>query len=276
MVPEERSLSVSEAAALCNVGRSTINYWIKAKKIYANRSGRNYAIPVSELGRWLTCKGRDLPPLCKQDNLLAPVFKMRLPCWEYWKGNPHRKGCEECVVVKHQLVACFTAREDYRVHCDTDCVACRYYREIYLPKIQFIHQIGFPAALYKGLHVWGMNAGFAELCGIPPEEALGMGVENLFHEDSLRVVISNIKKRALGNPEAPRRYPVYLKSNRHGRIGLDISVYPLREPPGAHLIIGEQEGERATPHPIGGYGHRESPTWGQQSGRGEEPPEKEE
>ncbi|MBN2124771.1 MAG: excisionase family DNA-binding protein [Deltaproteobacteria bacterium] len=243
MALQEKTLSVSEAAALCNVGRSTINYWIKAKKIYAGRSGNNYLIPVSELGRWLTYKGMDIPPLCRQDNQLAPVFKMNIPCWEYWKESPHGMRCNKCVVLKHQSEACFTTRKDYEVHCDTTCTACRYFREIYLPKIQFIHQIGLPAALYKGLHVWGINTEFSELTGITLGDALGIGIEHFFHEESLRVVISNIKKRALGNPETPKRYPVYLKGTHHDRIALVISVYPVREPPGAYLVLGQQEGE---------------------------------
>ena len=49
----EQTFSVPEAARISGVGRGTINYWIKKKKIGAHRNGRNYSIPAAELTRFL-------------------------------------------------------------------------------------------------------------------------------------------------------------------------------------------------------------------------------
>ena len=35
----DKSLSVTEAAALCGVGRTTVGYWIRSNKLPANRKG---------------------------------------------------------------------------------------------------------------------------------------------------------------------------------------------------------------------------------------------
>ena len=47
----------------------------------------------------------------------------------------------------------------------SDCLSCRYYMETYFPRIQFVHQFGMPAAVFKDLYLWGGNSQCAELCG---------------------------------------------------------------------------------------------------------------
>jgi len=49
VIADEKMLSVPETAVLCGVTRSTINNRINNKKLYAIRSGRNYAVPAKEL-----------------------------------------------------------------------------------------------------------------------------------------------------------------------------------------------------------------------------------
>ena len=49
MAGSNKSISVSEAAALCGVGRTTVGYWIRSKKLHAMRVGRNYSIPIDDL-----------------------------------------------------------------------------------------------------------------------------------------------------------------------------------------------------------------------------------
>jgi len=54
-------------------------------------------------------------------------------------------------------------------------------------------------------------------------------------------VISSDKKRVLGNPQAPRIDDIFLRHGRHDKLKARIAVYPLFEPPGAWLLLGEAQ-----------------------------------
>ena len=41
-----------------------------------------------------------------------------------------------------------------------------------------------------------------------------MGIENVVHPDSLETMISDAKRRALGDPEVPKTYTIFLKNNQ--------------------------------------------------------------
>lgn len=120
MIKEEKTVSVPEAASLCGVTRSTVNYWIKTKKLHAKRSGRNYSVPVKELFLFLKSTERKIPFELESDDLV-PVFKAYRPCWDYWKGSDHGNGCNGCVVSDNQIEICFTAKNSSKLHCSTRC-----------------------------------------------------------------------------------------------------------------------------------------------------------
>jgi excisionase family DNA binding protein len=48
---EKTLYSMNEAASLCGVSRITINRWVKAGKIDAQRVGRTVVIPLAELAK---------------------------------------------------------------------------------------------------------------------------------------------------------------------------------------------------------------------------------
>ncbi len=68
-----------------------------------------------------------------------------------------------------------------------------------------------------------------------------MGVEQVIHPESLATVISNIRKRALGNHRIPRTYSIFLKNTKYGKIKIRIAVYPLSEPSGTNLMLAEPD-----------------------------------
>lgn len=239
MVTNVKTLSVPKTARLCDVSRGTINYWIKAKKLHALRSGRNYSITVSELIRFLKSTGKNIPDELKNDNFQGPLFRSSQPCWEYWNGKDHSPACKHCLVFVKKLDNCFIANKNSQIRCSTTCSDCQYYREIYLPRIDFIHQIQMPVAIYKDLYLWGGNRQFSRLVEVEEKDLIGMDIEALVHPDSLPTVISNIKKRALGDPQAPRRYNIFF-NNDHKKLSVEITVCPLAEPAGTHLVIAEQ------------------------------------
>ena len=50
-------ISITEAAHICDVARSTVWEWIKKGKLPAVRVGRNYRIKESDLQRVIVCEG---------------------------------------------------------------------------------------------------------------------------------------------------------------------------------------------------------------------------
>ena len=239
MVNNEKAISVKKSAILCGVNRGTINYWIRTKKLQAKRSGRNYSIPVRELIRFLQSTGKNIPAELKSDNFQGPLFRNVQPCWKYWDGRNHSQACKDCVVFVNKLDNCFIASKSNGIKCNTTCGECQYYRDIYLPRVNFIHQINLPAAIYKDLYVWGANRQFSLLCEIQENDLVGLGIEILVHSDSLRTVVSDIKNRALGDPQVPIRSSVFFNSNKHKKVSVDVTVCPLNEPPGTYLILAE-------------------------------------
>lgn len=241
MITLKKALSVSQVAAVCGVGRSTVGYWIRSNKIMANRTGRSYSIPVEELLFFLKSTGRNIPEKLAGTNFWTPYFRTIRNCWQYWEDSDHEHNCENCTVFMNQLEVCFTARKISSLRCSASCDECRYYLEIYAPRIEFIHQIDMPATVCNGLDVWGGNRSFAKLCEVQEKDLPGMGVEQVVHPESMQTVVSNVKKRAMGEPLVPRTYSIFFKNRRRGKLKVCVSVYPLNEPAGTSLILAEPE-----------------------------------
>jgi excisionase family DNA binding protein len=237
-IPKE-TLSVAQTAALCGVGRSTVGYWIRSTRLRANRTGKNYSIPREELLFFLKSTGRNIPDDLAGGDFRGPCFRAIQNCWDYWKDSHHGLNCKDCTVFANKVEVCFTAKEISSSNCPGSCHECRYYTEIYLPRIQFVHQIDLPAAVYKGFELLGGNRGWAELCEVEEKDLPGMGIEQGVHPDSIGTVISSVKRRALGDPSVPRTYSIFLRSSQNVRISVRISVYPLSEPAGSYLILAE-------------------------------------
>ncbi len=241
MIIVEKTVSVPEAANICGVTRSTINNWINTKKLYARRSGRNYSVPKKELLLFLKSAGRTIPPELKTHGIQKPVFKSFQHCWEYWADSDHGGQCKDCVVLNNRLRNCFTAKGSSRLYCTVGCSECRYYQDIYLPRIQFIDQIEFPAAVCHGLYFWGGNSKMAKVCEIPAGDFPGMGMERVIHPDSLEAVISNIKRLELEEP-LPMTLDIFLKSASRQKIRATICLCPLSEPSGSFLMLLKPRG----------------------------------
>jgi len=233
-----KTLSVPETATLCGVTRSTINNWINDKKLNATRSGRNYSVPAKEVLFFLRSTGRDIPPELQSDDLKGPLFKTFQNCWDYPKDSDHIERCKGCVVLDKKLDVCFTAKGSSKLGCPVECYECRYYQEIYLPRIQFIHQLDFPAAVCNGLFFWGANSRWAAINRISRKTFPGIGMEGLIHPDSLEGIISAIRRMELGE-SLPMTFNILLKSDTKGKQAVSISFIPLNEPPGTFLFLAK-------------------------------------
>jgi excisionase family DNA binding protein len=238
--PQHNALSVSDCAALCGVNRNTIGSWIRSGKLRAYRTGRKYSIPVEELVFFLKTTGQPIPEQLGDHHLKGPGFRPFQNCWHYFQGQFRKNICERCTVYKNRLDVCFTGKDSYSLVCNGTCHKCQYYLETYYSRIEFVHQLDFPAAVYKDLYFWGGNAKWAELCGVPENDLVGMGIENIYHPDSLARMISDNKKRTLGNPQAPQFGEIYIKHSRRGKLKVRIAVYPLLEPPDTWLLLADR------------------------------------
>ncbi len=236
----QKSLSVAQAAALCGVGRTTVGYWIRSKKLRANRVGRNYSIPVPDLLYFLKSTAQKIPPELQAENLRGPIFKSFQHCWEYWQGRDSLRNCEACVAFKRRVEVCFTAKNSKDSKCSKECHLCQYYLEIFLPKIHFVNQIDTPAAVIKDLYFWCGNSKWAQLCEVQKKDLIGLGIEQIVHPSSLETMISRAKRRSLGDFEIPEKFALNLKNHQSGKIAVLVGVYPLTEPESAFLVLVEQ------------------------------------
>jgi len=239
VVNQQHILTVAQVAAICGVNRNTVGLWIRSRKLLAQRTGRNYSIAAPDLIFFLKTSGRDIPAELAELTTLAPHFRTIQRCWDYFQSINHLNGCRDCAVYKNKLDVCFVGRDSASTYCRGQCGDCRYFQETFLPRLQLVHQLAVPAAVYKDFYIWGGNRKWAQMVGSAERDLIGQGIEQVFHPVSLRVVMASFKKRALGDPAVPRADDVYLTNDRNEKIALTISVYPLDEPAGAWLLLGE-------------------------------------
>ena len=237
MTGTNKTLSVSRAANLCGVGRTTVGYWIRSKKLNAHRVGRNYSILIDDLLFFLKNSDQKIPPELLRENSNGLIFKSYQNCWQHWQGREHGGRCQNCIVFQNQLPACFTFKDSGLLQC-FDCETCSYYSETIFPRIQFVHQIDMPAAVLKDLYLWGGNSRCAELFGVQPDDLIGIGVEKLVHASSLAKVIEKVRQMALGESMTGSRCKINIKNRDKRSQEIHIWIYPLNEPSRTYLVLG--------------------------------------
>lgn len=235
-IPKQRTFSVPEVATLCGVSRSTINNWVQSRRLHASRTGRNYAIAVSDLLLFLRTTGRPVPAAVLGNQGQQPVFRSYEPCWEYWRQAPHGRRCADCIVFRSRLETCFIAGKERQAQCRHTCGACAFWQEIYAPRAYFVHQLGKPAAMSKGLYLWAVNRRFADLCHAGSTEFLGRGIETVMHPESLPAVISAVRKNELGS-SLPAPITVRLGPSKGPSSRVSLSFFPLEDPEGCLLML---------------------------------------
>jgi excisionase family DNA binding protein len=241
MDKHRETVSVTQAAALCGVGRTTVGYWIRSNKLRASRAGKKYQIPVQDLLYFLKAEGQEIPVQLEKQNLNGPVFRTFQNCWRYFQDDAHGQNCRLCIAFKNKLQVCFSARSSGTLSCLGRCETCRYYQDTYYPRIQFIHQFDTPAAVVKDLYFWAANLEMARLCEVDEIGLVGMGVEQIVHPRSLECVISGAKKKALGDPDIPTESIIYIKNNQLDHIKVKLSILLLKEPQGSFLVLAQPE-----------------------------------
>ena len=242
MINAPRTLSISQAAGLCRVGRTTVGYWVRSRKLFARRVGRKNTIPVEDLVHFLKSSGQPVPPELDSGDGSGPVYKSFRSCWTYWQGAENGHRCEGCLVSQRRVADCFSARDKGRTGCPAGCRQCRYYQEMFVARFQFIYQIESPAAVFRELSLWGGNALWSELCGVPEESLIGRGLETVIHPSCLAEVISHLKRLALEEKAGMIPGPIYMTTPQKEKRPVSCWIFPLRQPEGTHLILASPGG----------------------------------
>lgn len=255
------NLTPTEIAAICGVGHSTVRYWIRSGKLRAKRRGRNYEIPKDELLFYLETSGHEIPDRLQSEGepSTLPRFRPTRPCWEFFQREIRDQDCQSCPVHTNHLEVCFSVKRYSPAVCNgRDCRKCRYYLETYLPRIQFIHQIDLPAAVYGDFFIYAANRKMLDLCGLSDVGEIGKGLEEVVDPEFLPIAISHAKRRLAGDPKLPRSYRVPIKNSSHGRVEASVTMFPLSDPKGAFLVLGEPATREGRAHDTRRSGTTES------------------
>ena len=209
MPRKPQMLSVINIAKICGVARSTASYWITEKGLPAYRTGNKFMVRVEDLVLFLKSLDRSIPPILLEN--LGGVFSLPLKpfqnCWNYWKKYSHGKSCEECVVFNCKINECFTVKYNHTHQSSPDCCECQYFYEHYAPYTSFIHQMAIPAAIFKELYIWSGNKAWADLCGLDIKKIISIGVEEIIHKESIKIIINYNKKIQQGDTSSVLRSP---------------------------------------------------------------------
>lgn len=232
-----KTLTVSRAAQMCGVGRTTVGYWIRSGKLSARRQRRNYAIAVDDLLYFLKNSGHQIPESLVPQGTGGPIFGRYRKCWEYRKERGEIVSCENCIVAVKKIPDCFTLSSNQIPRHRDMCHRCDYYQDLVAIRIQFIHQLEVPAVVFKNFSIWGGNHLFSNLCGLSPEKLVGVGIERLVHPDSLAEVIAGLKQLSLGRASFPNPCRVAILNAQQVKMNIEISVLPLKDPPATWLSL---------------------------------------
>ena len=68
-----------------------------------------------------------------------------------------------------------------------------------------------------------------------------MGIEQIFHPNSLEMIIAGIKKRALGDSSVTRITNMFFKNDENAKVAVQIAFYGLNDPAEGLLILAKRE-----------------------------------
>jgi hypothetical protein len=194
---------------------------------------------VEELIFYLKSTGQTIPGELLDKGPETPLFRPPKNCWEYWSHQNGSSRCQNCIVFHKNFELCFVSRVGKTSDRASACTTCSYYQETYHSRIQFIHQIEMPCAVYRDLFILGGNGKMSQILDVPEEDLVGIGIEKIIHPSSLPQVIGFAKRRFLGDPTIPNSYTTCFQSKKGKKIEAMVSIFPLSEPKGAFLVIGD-------------------------------------
>jgi PAS domain S-box-containing protein len=241
MFPDTQMLSVLNISEICEVARSTASYWITSKGLPAKRSGNKFLVSTKDLIIFLESIGRPIPQALVEGlgGVFSHPFKPYLNCWEYWQKDKHGENCFSCEVQRYQINECFTLKGN-RAKCPGECSGCHYFFEHYTRNISFIHQMPMPAAVIKDMYIWSGNNAWAELCGTDIDKLIGLGIEEIIHPESIKVIINFSKKLKSGENRGFLKSEVCFENRNGKKITVNLAMTSLKEPKGAYFAIADQ------------------------------------
>ncbi|NLA75232.1 MAG: hypothetical protein GX846_07170 [Deltaproteobacteria bacterium] len=123
--------------------------------------------------------------------------------------------------------------------CNIECARCRYFYEHYTQYISFIHQMSMPVAIFRDMYIWSGNRAWADMCNVDPDILIGMGVEEIIHPESIRVIIDFNKRLQQGNSSMILKSQIRLESGNGKEIRVNLTITPLKQPERACFAVAE-------------------------------------
>ena len=240
MHPEIQMLSVLNISEICDVARSTASYWITQKGLPAHRSGNKFWVSIKDLIIFLESIGRPVPQVLVEGlgNVFSHPFKTYQNCWEYWQKDQHGENCANCEVYKFQIHDCFTLRNSGK-KCSNHCSSCQYFYEHYTQYTSFIHQLSMPAAILKDMYIWSGNKAWAELCGFDIDRLIGIGIEEVIHPESIKIIINFNKNIKRSENNGFLKSAVYFENQDGDKINVSLTMASLKQPKWAYFAIAD-------------------------------------
>ena len=240
MYPETQKLSVLNISEICDVARSTASYWITQKGLPAYRSGNKFWVSIKDLIFFLESNGRPVPQVLVEGlgGVFSYPFKTHQNCWEYWQKDQHGENCESCEVYKYQIHECFTLRNG-REKCSVHCSSCQYFYEHYTQYTSFIHQLSMPATILKDMYIWSGNKAWADLCGVDIDRLIGLGIEEIIHPESIKIIINFNKKIKQSENNSLLKSLVYFEDPNGEKINVNLAMTGLKKPKWTYLAVAE-------------------------------------
>lgn len=240
MYPETQMLSVLNISEICDVARSTASYWITQKGLRAQRYGNKFLVAVEDLILFLESIGRPVPQVLVEGlgGVFSHPFKSHQNCWDYWQKGEHGENCESCEVFKFQISECFTLRT-HRKKCPVSCSTCQFYYEYFTQYTSFIHQMSLPAAFLKDMYIWSGNRAWGDLCGVDIDSLIGMGIEEIIHPESIKIIINFNKKIKQSDNAGFLKSQVFFEDPDGKKINVNLAMVSLKQPEGAYFAVAD-------------------------------------
>ena len=94
-----------------------------------------------------------------------------------------------------------------------------------------------PAAVLKDMYIWSGNRAWADLCGVDIDDLIGMGIEEIIHPESIKIIINFNKKIQHGDNAGFLKSDVFFENQNGEKIKVNLAMASLKQPDGAYFAI---------------------------------------
>ena len=97
--------------------------------------------------------------------------------------------------------------------------------------------MSMPAAVLKDMYIWSGNQAWADLCGVDIDSLIGMGIEEIIHPESIKIIINFNKKIQRGDNTGFLRSDVFFENQGGEKVMVNLAMASLKQPDGAYFAV---------------------------------------